>query len=191
MGRILGVAGFGLWAVVGTLKAQPAPGAPLTHGAAIDAAEHAAPVPGKIVIHLTDGVPEADFAALGAYPFNVPDMTAPNHPSVADAEKQIPAVIKELDGKTVRIRGFMMPVKEQQGKTTEFLITRCQPSCCFAGAAQINDFITVKAPGAGFPTMLDDAVTIQGTLHVGAILDSGYIVGVYALDADKVLSPKG
>ena len=121
--------------------------------------------------------------------FNVPDMTAPNHPSVAQAEKQIPEIIKNLDGKTARIRGFMMPVKEAQGKTTEFLITRSQPSCCFSGAAEITEFVTVKVAGKGFDTMLDDPITIQGTLHVSAILDSGYIVGLYELDADKVVAP--
>jgi hypothetical protein len=94
-----------------------------------------------------------------------------------------------LDGKTVRIRGFMMPIKQEQGKTTEFLITRGQPSCCFSGATEINEFVTVKVPGKGFETMMDDAVTIQGTLHVGAIMDSGFVVGLYELDGDKVIAP--
>jgi hypothetical protein len=119
----------------------------------------------------------------------VPDMTATNHPSVGQAEKQIPAAIKNLDGKTVRIRGFMMPVKELQGKTTEFLITRSQPSCCFSGATEITEFVTVKVPGKGFDTMMDDPITIQGKLHVGAITDSGFIVGLYLLDGEKLIAP--
>ncbi len=173
--------------------AQPAPAASASavHGAAIEASPSApaAAATNKVVIHITDGVISADFETLASYTFNVPDMTAPNHPSVAQAEKQIPEIIKNLDGKTARIRGFMMPVKEAQGKTTEFLITRSQPSCCFSGAAEITEFVTVKVAGKGFDTMLDDPITIQGTLHVSAILDSGYIVGLYELDADKVVAP--
>jgi hypothetical protein len=153
------------------------------------AATNAAPAGTNIVIKTVAGVVSADFETLAAYSFAVPDMTAANHPTVGQAEKQIPAVIKGLDGKTVRIRGFMMPVKEVQGKTTEFLITRSQPSCCFSGATEINEFVTVKAPGKGFDTMMDDPVTIQGTLHVGAIVDGGFIVGLYQLDADKLVPP--
>jgi hypothetical protein len=173
--------------------AQPA-AAP--RGAAIDAAPTApvaaapaAAAPGNIALHATGGIVNADFETLAAFKFDVPDMTATNHPSVAQAEKQIPAVIKGLDGKIVRIRGFMMPVKEVQGKTTEFLITRSQPSCCFSGATEINEFVTVKVAGKGFDTMMDDPITIQGTLHVGAIVDGGFIVGLYELDADKVIAP--
>jgi hypothetical protein len=116
-------------------------------------------------------------------------MTAKTHPTVAEAEKQIPASIKNLDGKTVRVRGFMMPVKELQGKTTEFLITRSQPSCCFSGATEINEFVTVKVPGKGFDTMMDDPITVEGKLHVAAVTDSGFIVGLYVLDGEKIVSP--
>lgn len=152
------------------------------------AATNASPV-AKIVIKTVGGVVDADFETLAAFSFAVPDMTVPKHPTVPEAEKQIPAAIKGLDGKTVRIRGFMMPIKEVQGKTTEFLITRSQPSCCFSGATEINEFVTVKVAGKGFDTMMDDPVTIQGTLHVGAILDGGFIVGLYEMDADKMLPP--
>ena len=132
-----------------------------------------------------------DFETLASYAFNVPDMTASNHVSVAQAEKQIPASIKQLDGQTVRIRGFMMPIKEVQGKTTEFLITRSQPSCCFSGATEITEFVTVKVPGKGFETMMDDAVSVVGKLHVGAVTDSGFIVGLYQLDGEKLVATAG
>src|ERR1019366_2022728 len=122
---------------------------------AIDAspAPAAAHPPGNVVAQAAGGILNADFATLASFTFNVPDMTATNHISVSEAEKQIPAAIKLLEGKTVRIRGFMMPIKQLQGKSTEFLITRSQPSCCFSGATEITEFVTVKAPGKGFETM--------------------------------------
>lgn len=195
--RVMRAALAGIWLAAGysavAQSAGTAQGAPI-QGSAIDAGTAAPPAaataaPKAIVIHTTDGVINADFETLAAYAFNVPDMTASNHISVSQAEKQIPAVIKGLDGKTVRIRGFMMPIKEVQGKTTQFLITRSQPTCCYSGATEINEFVTVNAPGKGFDTMMDDAITVQGTLHVGAVLDSGFIVGVYTMDAEKVIAP--
>lgn len=175
-------------------RAQTASVAKAAHGESIDAGPAsiapAKPAPAAHPITMIDGVVNADFETLASYTFNVPDMTASNHVSVADAEKQIPASIKQLDGKTVRIRGFMMPIKEVQGKTTEFMITRSQPSCCYSGATEITEFVTVKAPGKGFETMMDDAISIEGKLHVGAVTDSGFIVGLYTMDADKLV-PSG
>jgi len=184
----------GLWLVtVPSANAQSAAKVAAIQGDSIDGtstpAPAAAPAATNVVIKTTGGVVNADFETLASYTFNVPDMTATNHPTVAQAEKQIPAAIKKLDGQIVRIRGFMMPVKEVQGKTTEFLITRSQPSCCFSGATEITEFVTVKVPGKGFDTMMDDPISIQGTLHVGAVTDSGFIVGLYSLDAEKLIPP--
>jgi hypothetical protein len=187
------LAGLWLLIAIGQANAQSvaANKAVAVRGDVIDAAPApvAAPPASNIVIQAKGGIVNADFETLASYTFNVPDMTATNHPSVSQAEKQIPAAIKNLDGKTVRIRGFMMPVKELQGKTTEFLITRSQPSCCFSGATEITEFVTVKVPGKGFDTLMDDPITIQGTLHVGAITDSGFIVGLYLLDGEKLIAP--
>lgn len=48
-----------------------------------------------------------------------------------EADKDIPADIKCLDGKKVVIRGFMLPLKVENEKATEFLIMRNQGACCF------------------------------------------------------------
>jgi len=162
-----------------SIDGGPAPATP---------AAAAAPATAAVIKKDKDGTVNADFETLASYTFAVPDMTVSNHVSVAQAEKQIPAGIKQLDGQTVRIRGFMMPIKEVQGKTTEFLITRSQPSCCFSGATEITEFVTVKVAGKGCDTMMDDAISVVGKLHVGAVTDSGFIVGLYQLDGDKVIA---
>jgi hypothetical protein len=185
----------GLWLLTANSPANAqsaaATKAAAVRGDAIDAAPPpaAAPAATKAASQAAGGVLNADFETLASFAFNVPNMTATNHISVSQAEKQIPAAIKQLDGKTVRIRGFMMPVKESQGKTTEFLITQSQPSCCFSGATQINEFVTVETPGKGFKIMMDAPITIQGTLHVGAVMDNGFMVGLYQLDGEKLIAP--
>jgi hypothetical protein len=194
--KVFQIAVAGLWLAAWPVHAQTAstPKAAAVRGDSIGGAPSPAPASAPaspvVVTKDKDGVANADFETLASYTFTVPDMTASNHVSVAQAEKQIPAVIKQLDGQTVRIRGFMMPIKEVQGKTTEFLITRSQPSCCFSGATEITEFVTVKATGKGFDTMMDDAISVVGKLHVGAVTDSGFIVGLYELDGEKVIASK-
>ena len=162
------------------------------HGAAIDGS--AAPPPAQPA---TNAAPEkagavldADFETLASYNFNVPDSPATNAVALEKVAQQIPDGIKKLDGKTVRIRGFMMPVKESAGKTTEFMIMRGQPSCCFGGANGVNEFVTVKMANKGVDEDMDDPVAIEGTLHVKVTTDSGYVTSLYTMDGQKMIAPK-
>ena len=94
-----------------------------------------------------------------------------------------------LDGKDVMIRGFMVPVKDVQGHSTEFLIVRDQPTCCYSGMTTITEFVSVKVPGQGVESILDQPITVQGKLHIGAMLESGYVLGVYRMEGEKLVDP--
>jgi hypothetical protein len=135
-----------------------------------------------------DGVTIADFAKLAGFAYTVSDTPMTNQVFGKDvSDKQIPADVKALDTKKVTITGYMMPLKEQGDKSTEFLIMRTQSSCCYGIAPAINELITVKASGEGVPTIMDDLVQVQGTLRVGTVREDGYIVGVYQMDDAKFL----
>jgi len=178
-------------------QAAGAKGAAAVHGSAIEASPSpaAAPVAKTPAPSFTSvgGQPyrNADFQLLASYPFNAPNdkLTAPG--AIAEVEKQIPASIKALDGKKVMIKGFLVPIKDVEGLSTEFLIVRDQPTCCYSGMTAITEFVSVKVQGKGVATILDQPVTVQGTLHVGAVLESGYVLGVYTMDGEKLAdSPK-
>jgi hypothetical protein len=47
--------------------------------------------------------------------------------------------------------------------------------------------VTVKASGKGIHVRMDDAVTIEGTLHVGPILEGGFIVGLYQMEGAAMI----
>jgi hypothetical protein len=170
-------------------------GAPAIHGAAIGAPPAvAAAAPAQTeAVHITMiGGQEyriVDFQLLASYPFDAPNDKVTNDAAIAQVEKQIPAAIKMLDGKNVLIRGFMVPVKDTQGHSTEFLIVRDQPTCCYSGMTTITEFISVKVPGPGVDSILDQPVTVQGKLRVGAVIESGYVLGVYRLDGEKLANP--
>jgi len=161
------------------------------HGESIAAAAPSLPAPLATNSAAAAGgaVLNTDFETLAAFPLDVPGNAVTNKADLDKVAKQIPKDVKKLDGKVVRIRGFMMPVKESAGKATEFLITRSQPSCCFGGATGLPEFITVKASDKGVVEDMDDAVTVEGTFRVGLVTDSGFITGLYQMDGGKLIKP--
>jgi hypothetical protein len=135
---------------------------------------------------------DPDYAAIGfdklaAYHFEVDDAPFTNQNAAADtANTQIPATIKSLSGEKISIKGFMLPLKVADGVTTEFLIMKDQSMCCFGTVPKINEWISVKTTGAGVKPIMDQPVSMLGTLHVGALRENGYLVGIYQMDGDKL-----
>jgi hypothetical protein len=129
-----------------------------------------------------------EFTKLAGFEYLVPDMPDTNQVTGSDtADKQIPADVKALNKKQVSVIGYLMPLKEEDGKSTEFLLMRTQSSCCFGIAPTITELITVKSAGQGVPTIMDQLIEIQGTLKVGTVREDGYIVGVYQMDDGKFM----
>jgi hypothetical protein len=44
---------------------------------------------------------------------------------------------------------------------------------------------------SGIKPVMDQAVTLYGTLKVGAMRENGYLVGIYQMDADTIDRPPG
>ena len=42
----------------------------------------------------------------------------------------------------------------------------------------------------GVKPMMDQPVTLYGTLHVGEMRENGYLVGIYSMDAEKMIGPE-
>jgi hypothetical protein len=195
--NLAGAALLSLFYAAGTppTSAQTAPtqSAAPVHGTAIDASAPVTTPPAvkpETTRTMLVGGREyriVDFQWLASYPFDSPNEKLTNDAAVAQLEKQIPAGIKALDGKNVMIRGFMVPVKEVQGHATEFLIVRDQPTCCYSGMTTITEFVSVKVPSPGVASIMDQPITVQGILHVGAVLEGGYVMGIYRMDGEKLV----
>jgi hypothetical protein len=133
-------------------------------------------------------VEPVEFAKLAGFDYLVPDTPDTNQVAGSDtADKQIPADVKALNKKQVSVVGYLLPLKEEKGKASEFLLMRTQSSCCFGIAPGLTEVITVKAAGQGVPAIMDQLVEIQGTLQVGTVREDGYIVGVYRMDDGKFM----
>jgi hypothetical protein len=98
----------------------------------------------------------------------------------------IPEKVKSLDEKKASIRGFMLPLRVEGGLVTELLIMRDQSMCCYGVVPKINEWVSVKMHNKGVKAIMDQPVTMYGTLHIGEMRENGYLVGIYRFDAERM-----
>ena len=131
------------------------------------------------------------FDKLGGYTFTMPnEIAGPATNLVGHGESSIPASLRALDKKPVAIKGFMLPLKVQAGVVTEMLIMKDQSMCCYGTIPRINDWVSVKMKDKGVRPIMDQPVTLFGTMHVGEMRENGYLIGIYELTADKMEAPE-
>jgi hypothetical protein len=128
------------------------------------------------------------FDKLSGYNIEVSDeLLGPQTNKVAvTADAQIPKEVKELSNKKISLRGFMLPLKVEGGLVTELLIMKDQSMCCYGTTPRINEWVSVKMTKGGIKPLMDEPVTLMGTLKVGETRENGYLVGIYAMDGDKM-----
>jgi len=91
---------------------------------------------------------EAGFGKLASYTatvtYEVMDADKPNFYYAPKLVTPIPDWIKEFDGKKVAIKGFMMPLRQNDGLVTEFILLKNQQFCCFGKPPTINEWVHVR-----------------------------------------------
>jgi hypothetical protein len=80
------------------------------------------------------------------------------------AKPVFPPAVKALDGKRIRVAGFMMPL-ENATKQSHFVLLAYPPGCPFHMHAGPDQFIEVKASTA-FPVEIEKAITVEGILEL-------------------------
>ena len=127
----------------------------------------------------------AGFDKLSAFPASVVLESA--GPKMVG---QIPDAIKSLDGKSVFIKGFMMPMNYQSGFTTNCVLLRNRSMCCYGIPPRINEWVLVRMVGKSIEVILDRPVTIFGKLHVGEYRENGRLLrSIYVMDGEKMERP--
>lgn len=124
------------------------------------------------------------FDRLAGFQYEVKDEAGFARGTVA--ANQIPQAIQELDGREVGVRGFMLPLKVDGGLVKEFLLMRDQSMCCFGVIPKINEWVAVTMTGRGVRALMDQPVTVFGTLRVGEIYEHGVLGGIYRMDGDEL-----
>ena len=97
------------------------------------------------------------------------------------AALQAAPVVKELDGKMVRLPGYVVPLESDGQRTSEFLLVPYVGACIHVPPPPANQTIYVIAEGAGAQVkQLFDAVWVTGKLEVrrarSELADAGYVL---------------
>ena len=139
---------------------------------------------------LEDGSLDVSFDRLASFEYEMPeDLTEEVSGETDGSSDQIPAGIRDLNEKSIALKGFMLPLKVEEGLVTEMLIMRDQSMCCYGTVPKINEWVSVKMEGKGVKPVMDQAVTLFGKLKVGEIRENGYLVGIYEMDGDRMNGP--
>jgi len=123
-------------------------------------------------------LPDANAGGLGFFAGSVTEVDfvrlnfrAPNEDRTTAAGttflEHAPAAIRALDGETVRITGFMIPVDLADGRVRRCVLVPSQAFCCYGAAPRFCEFIVATIVEGDVPATLDVPLTFTGTLHVG------------------------
>lgn len=133
------------------------------------------------------------FNYLAAYEYKTPgaDSFEPMKP-VPGRMDGIPDNIRDLEGRSVRLEGYMMPLAMgKDGSVKEFLIMRSVMTCCYGATPSPTEWVVVK-PGpksAKVKPTMDVPLVFFGKLHVGELYRDSSFAGIYELDLDRVTNP--
>jgi hypothetical protein len=130
-----------------------------------------------------DGYWGVSFANLASFDFTPPPENAAPKPG---SKSDIPASIVALDGKRVRLSGYMLPIKMEDGLVKEFLLIRSPMMCCYGVTPKPTEWVVVKMKGKGAAPAMDVPLHFYGTLHVGVMVEQNVFTGIYRMDGEKV-----
>ena len=144
--------------------------------------------PADLVIpapEVDSGYLKLGFDRLSSYKFIAPEFDPVANPKATppNGEEQIPPIVKGWNGKKAIVTGFMLPTKLDNGKAVEFLLMANQMACCYGTVPNMNDWVIVKSP-KGVPVTQDVPISFRGTFKVSATFESGYMTGIYELEAE-------
>lgn len=108
-------------------------------------------------------------------------------PVTPDAVEKMPSWLRSLDGRRVRIRGFMYPPNFEDG-IRQFLLARDNQICCFGRNPKLYDIIEVSLKEDSTTRYIENRpFDVIGTLRIQAVGDAVEIGGLYYLDNAEVV----
>ena len=108
-------------------------------------------------------------------------------PVPPNAVEHFPEWLKSLDGKLVRIRGFMYPTFVATG-LTEFALARDNGICCFVRQPKIYDIMSVQlAEGETTDYIANRPFDVEGVFRIDPDADQPELSRLYRIEQAKVL----
>lgn len=102
-------------------------------------------------------------------------------PVTPDAKKLMPMWLLNLEGRKIRIRGFMSPAFKQTGLKS-FLMGRDNKACCFPGRAKVYDLFQVKLrDGVTTNYIQGRPFDVVGTFYIKPWVEDGKVLDIYLI----------
>ena len=94
--------------------------------------------------------------------------------------------IEALDGRTVRLRGYILPSFQQSG-LKQFVLVRDNMQCCFGPGAALYDCVVVDMKPGKSTDYTVRPVAVEGTFAMREFKDpDGKCLAIYHLDGEAV-----
>lgn len=104
-----------------------------------------------------------------------------------DAVKHFPDWLNDLNGKQIRIRGFMYPTFESTG-IEQFVLARDNQICCFGRDPKVYDLIAVQLhPGVTTDYIPNRPFDVVGTFRIEMLAERGKPLGLYWIEDGRVI----
>ena len=149
---------------LGSAAATPAPAA-IPADKAATRTPHPAPRDGEVL--------DMAIKDLGNFEFDAENGSA------------IPDDVKALNGATIRLHGFMIPM-DQAENISKFALVPSLFNCCLGQPPQIQHTIVVNCPKGKAVNYYPDEIIVQGKLSVDIVKDDGYIVSIFSIETSSV-----
>ena len=109
-------------------------------------------------------------------------------PVVPNADELMPDWLKGLDGKSVRIRGFMYPTYETEG-IERFVLARDNQICCFGRDPKIYDLVQVDMKTGKTTNYIPAtrAFDVVGIFRIKMLAEEGKPFGLYQIEQASVI----
>ena len=107
-------------------------------------------------------------------------------PVEAPVEIGFPDAVRKMDGQTVQIEGYMIPLKFEDGKVKSFFLSRYMMGCCFGVLPKANEIIEVEmveGKGAFYDAYMPFLTTGKFVI-VEEGTDDDYMQSVFRMTAD-------
>jgi len=126
---------------------------------------------------------------FGDLAFSAPGADTPDTASAGYAG-WAPQRVKALDGQPVRIEGFMLPVRVENGQVRECLIMANQMTCCFGNVPRFCDFIIARVDGPSVAVLQDEPLIFTGRFKVGDVFEGKAWTSFYSMEIEAVGRPR-
>lgn len=160
----------------------PSPAASTPVVSAAPAASPADPGAGPPAVGRAESIPRTD--ALADKTFD--DLKFDILPDAAFQRSMLSDTIRALDGRRIRIRGYILPTARQHG-IRQFVLVRDNQECCFGPGAALYDCILVTMEGGATAEFSVRPVAVEGRFAVEEFFGpEGRPLAIYRLAGESV-----